>query len=327
MPQHGWTSKSVRWPATTMPKQVLNASGTSPLTQALDQEPLRTWRAAIHSYLAQCFPVGHDEAPLAPLVAAIEYSLLAPGKRIRPLLTCAIADAHGLDIASVLPFACSVELIHCYSLVHDDLPAMDDDDLRRGVATNHRAFDEATAILVGDALQSAAYRGIADAHGIPAEIRIAASRELAGAAGWRGMVGGQFLDVSTQTASDLDVIDMHDRKTGALFSASVALGAIAAGVPETGLASYRAFGYELGRLFQLVDDLLDVSADEIVTGKTSGTDARRGKTTGISLHGGLDEAMREVSRITHNCIELVKEIPGSPETLQAIVGALAVRDR
>jgi geranylgeranyl diphosphate synthase type II len=225
------------------------------------------------------------------LTEAMQYCLLAPGKRLRPQLVLLSAQACGGSVAGAMPAAVAVELIHTYSLVHDDLPAMDDDDLRRGRATCHRQFDEATAILVGDALLTRAFEVLAT--GLrPAERAAACCGELAQAAGAAALVGGQADDLAAEHRRlDLaQVQSIHERKTGALFRVALRLGALAAGGTPVQAESLGRYGDRLGLAFQIVDDLLDVAGNEQLVGKRLGQDQRHGKATYVSLVG------EEVSR-------------------------------
>jgi geranylgeranyl diphosphate synthase type II len=245
---------------------------------------LETLRRTIDATLDARLPSGSELAPR--LVEAMRYAVQSGGKRIRPLLTLATTDALGGDVDAALPAACAVELIHAYSLVHDDLPAMDDDDLRRGRPTVHIAFDEATAILAGDALQSLAFEWIADAQ-LPPATRLSMVRRLATASGFRGMVGGQAYDMGS-TGASLSLPDLerlHRGKTGALLSAAVDLGALAAGASEHTKGQLSSYGRALGLAFQIVDDLLDVTESTATQGKRAGVDAERGKNTFPGLLG------------------------------------------
>ncbi|HBQ42072.1 MAG TPA: farnesyl-diphosphate synthase, partial [Halieaceae bacterium] len=191
------------------------------------------------------------------------------------------------DVAALDDAACAMELVHTYSLIHDDLPAMDNDDLRRGRPTLHKAFDEATAILVGDGLQALAFELLASANGLSAEARLQMVTVMAQAAGLGGMVGGQFVDIAA-TGSPLALVELqglHALKTGALIRASLSLGGIAAGAPDADQAALEAFGAHLGLAFQVVDDILDVEGSAATLGKTGGKDAAAGKTTYVSLLG------------------------------------------
>jgi len=228
-----------------------------------------------------------DRAIPARLQAAMEYSLLAGGKRLRPALCLSCAVLCGLTDDQVLPFAASIELIHTYSLIHDDLPAMDNDDLRRGKPTNHKVFDEATAILAGDALLTEAFVAMTKTP-LPAERVLAALGELARAAGAAGMVGGQVLDMEYTGKATLDVqelADLHARKTGALLQAACVCGGLLAAASPDRLAALAAYGTAFGAAFQIVDDILDVTGTRAQLGKTPGKDSSQGKFTYPALLG------------------------------------------
>jgi geranylgeranyl diphosphate synthase type II len=225
----------------------------------------------------------------------MRYSLLAGGKRIRPVLALATAEALGRPTDEVLPLAAAIEMVHTYSLIHDDLPAMDDDELRRGKPTCHVAFGEDVAILAGDGLFAEALRLVlTEQEGDPAHV-IAAVREVVTAAGTQGMVGGQFLDVAGSTQGDLR--HLHELKTGALIAASVGSVLALEGVDGPATMPFRRFAAELGVVFQIVDDILDVTGDEAELGKPRGSDERHGKATYVSVFG-LDRA-RELARESH----------------------------
>ncbi len=221
---------------------------------------------------------------------AMRYSLLAGGKRIRPVLTLGSARALGDDPAAVLPTAAAIELIHTYSLIHDDLPAMDDDDLRRGRPTCHVAYGENVAILAGDGLFAEAFKLVLDRQRGEPERVLSALREISEAIGVGGMVGGQYVDVAGAAQLDAGgLLHMHDLKTGRLIAASVAVAPLLLGAPEETQLALGRFAGELGVLFQIVDDILDVTGSEEQTGKTSGSDERLGKRTYVSVYG-LEEA-------------------------------------
>ena len=227
---------------------------------------------------------------LARLYRAMRYSVMNGGKRVRPLLVYAACEALGGDLAKADAPACALELIHSYSLVHDDLPAMDDDDLRRGQPTTHIAFDEAAAILAGDALQSLAFEILADAAHNPqsAELRLSMVQTLACAAGPAGMVGGQAIDLeSVGIALDQAALEtMHRHKTGALIEASVTLGALASGTAtESQLSALSRYAKAIGLAFQVQDDILDVESDTQTLGKTQGKDQAHDKPTYPALLG------------------------------------------
>jgi geranylgeranyl diphosphate synthase type II len=246
-------------------------------------------RAQVEDYLADL------RFPAVPgLEEAMRYSLLAGGKRIRPVLALATARAIGRDPREVLPLAAALELIHTYSLIHDDLPAMDDDDLRRGRPTNHKRFGEDVAILAGDALYAEAFAHVlGQQSGHPANL-LAAVRELAAATGVDGMVGGQYLDVKGEFS---DVREMHALKTGRLIGASVACVLLLEGDDSARSTLFSEFAAELGVLFQIVDDILDVTGTDADLGKPQGSDERHGKLTYVSRHG-LDGA-RELAAQSH----------------------------
>jgi geranylgeranyl diphosphate synthase, type II len=242
----------------------------------------------------------------AGLDEAMRYSLLAGGKRIRPVLALATARSIGLKPERVLPAAAAIELIHTYSLIHDDLPAMDDDELRRGMPTSHVKFGENVAILAGDGLFAEAMRLFTEhQEGDPAAV-LAALRELVSATGVGGMVGGQYVDITEFEEGgpgaggkvDPDLLrQMHSLKTGRLIAASVAVVLILGEVPESETIPYRRFADELGVLFQIVDDILDVTGSDEELGKPSGSDERHGKLTYVSAYG-LDKA-RELASDSH----------------------------
>jgi geranylgeranyl diphosphate synthase type II len=221
------------------------------------------------------------------LEEAMRYSLLAGGKRIRPVLALATAGAVGLEPPRVLPLAAALELIHTYSLIHDDLPAMDDDDLRRGRPTCHVKYGEDVAILAGDALYAEAFHHLLTAQAGDADRILAAARELAASTGVDGMVGGQYLDIAGVSETPADLRRLHELKTGRLIGASVLCVLLLAGAaedPET-MAGWRRFAGELGVLFQIVDDILDVTGTDEGLGKPQGSDERHGKRTYVSEFG------------------------------------------
>jgi geranylgeranyl diphosphate synthase, type II len=248
-------------------------------------------REDVERYLAALrFSTDSDTAGLEE---AMRYSLLAGGKRIRPVLALATARAVGMDPADVLPLAAAIELIHTYSLIHDDLPAMDDDDLRRGRPTSHRQFGEGVAILAGDGLYAEAFALVlGEQKGDPERV-LATVRELAVATGVQGMVGGQYMD--TEGASDLR--HLHELKTGRLIGASVVCVLLLGDRPQTATLAYRSFAAELGVLFQIVDDILDVTGTDDALGKPRGSDERHGKRTYVSEYG-LERA-RELAAESH----------------------------
>lgn len=261
------------------------------------------YRAIIENALEKYF-VSFETMPQAGLAEAMRYSLLAGGKRIRPLLTLEFCRISGGDIEQALPVACAVEMLHTYSLIHDDLPAMDNDDLRRGKPTNHKIYGECTAILAGDALQAEAFGTILRCD-LPPERRAACAEILAGAVGLDGMCGGQYLDMTGEgkalTAEELN--EINTRKTGALLAAACQLGAAAAGAGERKLAAAAHFGAALGMAFQIRDDMLDVLSTDEELGKPVGSDAEENKNTYMALYGA--EKCEETVRALTQCAKTI----------------------
>ena len=260
--------------------------------------------------------------------AAMRWSLFAGGKRLRPALVLATGEAFGARPDSLLNTACAFELVHTYSLVHDDLPAMDDDDLRRGRPTCHIRFGEATAILAGDAMQALAFQTIAEDDALDARVRVRLVAELARAAGTPdGMVAGQSHDLSAEsrddvTAAELDLI--HRRKTGALIAAAARAGALVAGAGERELQSIGDYAAALGLLFQITDDLLDVTATAEALGKTPGKDARAQKATYPALHGFAD-ARRRAEAVYGQAIDALSESETNAPLLRSIARLILER--
>ncbi|HUR85774.1 MAG TPA: farnesyl diphosphate synthase [Solirubrobacteraceae bacterium] len=264
------------------------------------------------------------------LVQAMRYSLLAGGKRIRPVLALATARAIGRDERELLPLAGAIELIHTYSLIHDDLPAMDDDAMRRGRPTNHVAFGEDVAILAGDGLYAEAFRHLLSHQaGEPADV-LAAVCELAAATGVDGMVGGQYLDVAG-IADDEDADParslrrLHELKTGRLIGASVECVLLIAGMRRPATTAYCAFAAELGVLFQIVDDILDVTGTDAALGKPQGSDERHGKRTYVTEFGL--EGARELAERSHRqaLASLAQAAPNGAPELEQITDFIATR--
>ena len=255
---------------------------------------------------------------------AMRYSLLAGGKRIRPVLALATSRSLGAEPESMLPAAAAIELIHTYSLIHDDLPAMDDDDLRRGRATSHVVFGENVAILAGDGLFAEALRLFTEhQHGEPAAV-LAALRELLGAIGVDGMVGGQYVDVTQDELGAEQLRGLHALKTGRLIAASVGVVLVLAGPNERETIPYRRFAEELGVLFQIVDDILDVTGSDEELGKPHGSDERHGKLTFVSLFG-LERA-RELAAESHRkAHEALSAVRGDPRDLIQITDFIYTR--
>ena len=279
-------------------------------------------KAAIEDALTGFLP---SRSPIAqPLVDAMRYAALGGGKRLRPMLTCAACTAFGGRLQDALAPACAVELIHAYSLVHDDLPAMDDDALRRGESSCHAAYGEAVAILTGDALQTLAFEVLAGATGGSAANRAAAVGLLAKAIGWRGMAGGQAFDMASEgrrlTLAELKAL--HGAKTGALISVAVRIGALFANASAAQMAVAQAFGDRIGLAFQIIDDVLDVAGDTATLGKPAGSDRRADKSTFVTIMS-WEEARREAQALSEEASGLLRQ-EGLQDTLLAELGRQAV---
>ena len=252
---------------------------------------------------------------------AMRYSIFAGGKRLRPMFAIAASEAVGGSLEQVLPAACALELIHTYSLIHDDLPAMDDDDYCRGVLTNHKVFGEATAILAGDALLTKAFEVLADITRFAAApialLRI--SSEVARAAGDAGMVGGQMIDMESENRDiDLDMLTaLHRKKTGALITVSVRTGAILGGADDEQVKALSEYGECVGLAFQISDDILDVVGDQEKLGKRTGMDEARGKKTFTTLLG-LEESRKRSKDLIDRAVGALSSFDTRAEALRAI---------
>lgn len=273
-------------------------------------------------------PLTGPGMPPERLVAAMRHGTIGGGKRLRPLLVRQTAGIFGVPPEGSLVAGLAVEAIHCYSLIHDDLPAMDDDDLRRGRPTVHRAFDEATAILAGDGLLTLAFALLAgeDCHPDPA-VRIRLVAELAAGAGAGGMVGGQMRDIEGETAplNERAIAQMQAMKTGALIRAAVRMGAILGAASEQALGHLTVFAEAAGRAYQLADDLLDVTASPEAMGKATGKDAGAGKQTLVSRIG-VDAARRQLAEVTHNALSALVPFGDEAEGLRATAMYFASRE-
>jgi geranylgeranyl diphosphate synthase type II len=283
-------------------------------------------RSQVDAYLEQ-IDFEHSK-PIGGLIEAMKYSLLAGGKRVRPVLALSTAHALGHDPGAVLPYAAALELIHTYSLIHDDLPAMDDDDMRRGKPTCHVVYGENVAILAGDALFAEALRLITSYQSGDPNHVVAAIDELLGATGASGMVGGQFIDIADQVETAEQLTQMHELKTGRLIRASVRGTAITLGTETGTVEKLSAFAGELGVLFQIIDDILDVTGSDADLGKPSGSDERHGKATYVSVFG-LEKA-RKLADESYGRVEgLLDSIDfrGDASDLKAVSAYIYGRDR
>ena len=281
----------------------------------------------VDAELDRYFPVA-DRLP-SELHASMRYSVFAGGKRIRPILLMAACDAVGGDSTKALPAACAIEMIHSYSLIHDDLPAMDDDDLRRGQPTNHKVYGEATAILAGDALLTEAFILLSNRdvwEGIPAESCQEVTHLLAKNAGSRGMVGGQVVDMDSEDKLiDLPTLEyIHTHKTGALILASIEAGAIIGGASAEQRSALRHYGEAAGLAFQVADDILDIVADQSELGKNVGSDQQRGKATYPSLLGltGARQRARDLHAVALSALDIFDD---SAQPLRDISGYIVDR--
>ncbi|MEX1224933.1 MAG: polyprenyl synthetase family protein [Pirellulales bacterium] len=296
-----------------------------PVTSSTLADQLRQLRQQIDLALDR-YSVIEEGCP-DDLGEAIRYSLLAPGKRLRPILVLLAAEACGCPSERALPAACAIEMVHCYSLIHDDLPAMDDDDLRRGRPSCHRQFNEAIAILAGDALLTRAFELLAtETH--PPQLAARCCAELAKAAGARQLIGGQADDLrGVEGKQHIDRLKaIHQRKTGAMFLASLRMGGMIAEASTNQLVSLVEYGAKLGLAFQVVDDLLDVGGDEARLGKRVGKDAGRGKMTFPGLLG-VDASRDLVKRLVDDACHAIAPLAPRQTTLEALARYVAERDR
>lgn len=257
---------------------------------------------------------------------AMRYSLEAGGKRLRPVLALAAADLFGAR-AAALAAAVAIECVHTYSLIHDDLPAMDNDDLRRGRPTCHRQFDEATAVLAGDALLTHAFALLASAYGERPALAVALVRELGEAAGSTRLIGGQMEDMlgeqrATVSADDLDFI--HRNKTAAMIELSLVAGGLCGGAPDSVVATLRKAGAQLGLTFQIIDDILDATRTSAELGKTAGKDAAAGKATYVKVHG-LEASRAAAARCTEAALAALRGLPGDTSFLIALAESMLAR--
>lgn len=270
-----------------------------------------------------------DDADLQILLDAERYSLFAGGKRIRPMLTIEFCRLFGGDEAAALPFACAVEMIHTYSLIHDDLPCMDDDELRRGKPCNHKVFGDAMALLAGDALLTGAFEAAATNTEAGPEISAMAVAYLAGCVGRYGMVGGQVMDIEGEGKEiGLEaMIKLHSLKTGALIGASCVLGALAAGVrfDDACMADVVTYSENIGLVFQIIDDILDATATEEQLGKSVGGDGKHKKNTFLNFYT-VDEARFYAEQLTREAVTALKKYPES-DALISLANWLLVRDK
>lgn len=286
----------------------------------------RRTRRVIDKALLASFPSAKTKP--VTIHRAMRYSLLAGGKRLRPILCCAASEACGGTVRDALPAACAVELVHTYSLVHDDLPCMDDDDLRRGQPTSHKVFGEGIAVLAGDALLTAAFAVLSSAR--PKKRRTSAGlvAELARAAGSRGLIAGQVADLEAEgkEPSEPALYFIHAAKTGMLLRAALKLGGMCGGGTEKQIAALDRFGFALGLAFQIQDDILDATQSAGKLGKTAGKDAAVGKMTFPALYG-LARSRELAAQWTEDAILALRPFGPRGEKLRALAGIILRRDR
>lgn len=284
--------------------------------------------ALVDAALDQYLPT-EEERPQS-LHKAMRYSIFAGGKRVRPVLLLAACEAVGGAIARAMPAACAMEMIHTYSLIHDDLPAMDDDDFRRGRPTNHKVFGEAIAILAGDGLLTEAFKLMANpafSAGVDAGARMAVISEIATCAGSYGMVGGQVVDMESEGQPEMDlptVQYIHTHKTGALIKASVVAGALLGGADEKQLAAIRRYGEAAGLAFQIADDILDIEGTTEEIGKDAGSDEARGKATYPAVMG-LAAAKQEAKEMMDEALNALSRFGAEAEPLREIARYIVER--
>lgn len=287
------------------------------------KKTLKEYAAEVNQRLEELLPA--EDAVPGEIHTAMRYSVFAGGKRLRPVLAMLMCDACGVDHSRVLNAACALEMIHTYSLIHDDLPAMDDDDLRRGQPSCHRKFGEDIAILAGDALLTYAVEVIADAFDDPL-LSVKVLRCVIRAVGTQGMIGGQVLDVTLEnTAPTLEKVEsVHRWKTGALITASVSIGAIAAQASEKIVAAAESYGKNIGHAFQIADDILDIRSTAEELGKTPGKDSAEGKITYPAVLG-LDESEKRARQYVKNALEDISILGDHAGTLSELAEYIVER--
>ena len=288
---------------------------------------MESYLAKIEAALERVLPESPAGSLTAPVTESMRYSLMAGGKRIRPVMALAFCQLCGGDPDQALPFACAVEMVHTYSLIHDDLPCMDDDDLRRGRPTNHKVYGEAMALLAGDGLLTKAQEVALSFSGSP-EDALRGARILAQCAGADGMVGGQCIDLDSEGKDvDLELLrEMDQGKTVALISAACQMGCVAAGAGESLLERACSYAQGVGMAFQIRDDILDVLGDAATLGKNVGMDSARDKRNYVSLLG-VEEAQRLVESFTAQAEEALEGFPGDTSFLRELARTLATRKK
>ncbi|MCG6946081.1 MAG: polyprenyl synthetase family protein [Deltaproteobacteria bacterium] len=287
---------------------------------------LEARRLVVEEALEVALP--EQDGPESRVVEAMRYSLFAGGKRLRPILCLAASEAVGGETRSAMPAGCALEMIHTYSLIHDDLPAMDDDDLRRGKPTNHKVFGEAIAILAGDALLTEAFVLLSDYSSLLPERMIQVIKVIAEAASYRGMVGGQVVDMLSQNKpADLETVQqMHKRKTAALIAAATESGALAGRGSEAQVAALARYGRAIGLAFQIADDILDIEGDTELLGKTTGADEARGKVT-YPAAVGLERSRQAANEMINDALAALEGFDDRAYPLRSLAHYIITRKK
>ena len=269
-----------------------------------------------------------QDGPETRVVEAMRYSLFAGGKRLRPILCLAASEAVGGDLKAAMPAGCALEMIHTYSLIHDDLPAMDDDDLRRGKPTNHKVFGEAIAILAGDGLLTEAFVLLSDYNSLLPERAVQVIGVIAEAVSYRGMVGGQVVDILSQNKrADLETVQqMHSRKTAALIAAATESGALTGKGSEAQVAALARYGRAIGLAFQIADDILDIEGDTELLGKTTGADEARGKVT-YPAAVGLERSRQTANEMVNDALTALEGFDDRANPLRSLANYIITRKK
>jgi geranylgeranyl diphosphate synthase type II len=287
---------------------------------------LEARRLTVEEALEVALP--QQDGPETRVVEAMRYSLFAGGKRLRPILCLAASEAVGGDLKAAMPAGCALEMIHTYSLIHDDLPAMDDDDLRRGKPTNHKVFGEAIAILAGDGLLTEAFVLLSDYNSLLPERAVQVIGVIAEAASYRGMVGGQVVDILSQNKrADLETVQqMHSRKTAALIAAATESGALAGKGSEAQVAALARYGRAIGLAFQIADDILDIEGDTELLGKTTGADEARGKVT-YPAAVGLERSRQTANEMVNDALAALEGFDDRANPLRSLANYIITRKK
>ena len=289
---------------------------------------LKRYQHIVNKFLEEC--INENDLIEKSIYSAMRYSLLAGGKRLRPVLFLAVCDMLGGDLEEVLPFACAIEMIHTYSLIHDDLPAMDNDDYRRGKPTNHKVYGEAIAILAGDGLLNMAYELMLDSTSSNLnniENKVKAMAYIAKSSGVRGMIGGQVVDIESEnTEVSIETLEyMHRNKTGALIKAPIISAAIICNASEKDIQCLESYAEGIGLAFQIKDDILDVEGNIEKLGKKVGSDALNKKTTYVSLYG-LEKSKQMLMQITEEAVKSLDNFGSKAAFLKELAEYLVARE-